>query len=59
LRWCDEAGHWLLTDTEQAQAQIRQSAQNLLATGMTLEQVVELLGLSADQRQGLMSDEQS
>ncbi|MEO0826212.1 MAG: Uma2 family endonuclease [Cyanobacteria bacterium J06635_15] len=38
---------------EQAQAQIMQAAKNLLATGMTVEQVVEILGLSAEQRQQL------
>ncbi|NES18435.1 MAG: Uma2 family endonuclease [Symploca sp. SIO3E6] len=56
LRWCDRAGNWLLTDTEQAekskeeaQAQLLQAAQNLLATGMDIEQVVQLLGLSEEQ----------
>ncbi|MBD2463047.1 Uma2 family endonuclease [Oscillatoria sp. FACHB-1407] len=63
LRWCDENGNWQLTDTEQerlekeqerlekeqAQAQVLQAARNLLATGMTMAQVAELLGLSAEQ----------
>ncbi|MBE9126530.1 MULTISPECIES: Uma2 family endonuclease [unclassified Coleofasciculus] len=63
LRWCDEDGNWLLTDTEQerlekeqerqakeqAQAQVLQAAKNLLATGMTVVQVAELLGLSTEQ----------
>lgn len=67
LRWCDRDGHWLPTDTEQAQqakeqerkakeqaqAQIIQAAQNLLATGMGLEQVTEILGLSEDQQRQL------
>lgn len=60
LRWCDEDGNWLLTDTEQerlekeqAQAQVLQAAQNLLATGMTVAQVAELLGLSTEQVNGL------
>ncbi|MEO0985676.1 MAG: Uma2 family endonuclease, partial [Cyanobacteria bacterium J06639_14] len=56
LRWCDHDGNWLLTDTElerqakeAAQAQILQSARNLLATGMSLEQVTDLLNLTAEQ----------
>jgi outer membrane protein assembly factor BamE (lipoprotein component of BamABCDE complex) len=49
-------GQWLLTDTEQvqqqlkqAQDQIRQAVRNLLASGMTPEQVAEVLGLPWDQ----------
>jgi Uma2 family endonuclease len=81
LRWCDQAGNWLLTDTEaseqeaaqerlakeqerlakeqerlakeQAQAQLMQAARNLLSTGMTVEQVAQLLGLPEDQIEGL------
>ncbi|MEM9007469.1 MAG: Uma2 family endonuclease, partial [Cyanobacteria bacterium P01_F01_bin.86] len=34
---------------EAAQAQILQSARNLLATGMSLEQVTDLLNLTAEQ----------
>ena len=77
LRWCDQDGNWLLTDTERerqateterqakevlqqvvaaerqakeaAQAQIMQSARNLLATGMSLEQIRNLLNLKAEQ----------
>ncbi|WP_416666448.1 Uma2 family endonuclease [Egbenema bharatensis] len=56
LRWCDAEGHWYLTDTEQerqakeqAQAQLLDAARNLLATGMTIAQVAELLGLSTEQ----------
>jgi len=49
LRWCDQEGNWLLTDTEQAQAQLLQAAQNLLATGMEISQVAEILGLSEAQ----------
>lgn len=51
LRWCDRAGHWLMTDAEQVQAQLIQAAQNLLATGMNLEQVVNILNLSEAQVQ--------
>lgn len=60
LRWCDQDGNWLLTDTEQAeqqaeqaQTQLLQAAQNLLATGMEIDQVAELLGLSQAQVQAL------
>ncbi|NES00928.1 MAG: Uma2 family endonuclease, partial [Symploca sp. SIO1B1] len=53
LRWCDRAGNWLLTDTEQVQTQLLQAAQNLLATGMDIEQVVQLLGLSEGQVKAL------
>lgn len=49
LRWCHEDGTWLLTDTEQAQVQLLQGARNLLATGLSIDQVAELLGLSAEQ----------
>ncbi len=62
LRWCDRTGNWILTDTEQAQAQLLQAteqaqaqlvqaARNLLATGMEFEQVIELLNLTAEQIQ--------
>jgi Uma2 family endonuclease len=58
LRWCDDQGNWLLTDTEQAetdigkvQAQLRQAVQNLLATGMEMNQVAQILGLSEAQIQ--------
>ncbi|MBD3883685.1 Uma2 family endonuclease [Phormidium tenue FACHB-886] len=54
LRWCDRTGNWFLTDTEQAQAQLRQAAQNLLATGMEVGQVAQLLGLSQEQVNALM-----
>ena len=67
LRWCDQAGNWLLTDTEQAQQQLEQerqakeqaqtqllqAAQNLLATGMELKQVAQILNLSEPQAQAL------
>ncbi len=69
LRWCDQAGHWLLTDTEQAQQQLEQerqakehaqtqvlqAAQKLLATGMALAQVTQILSLSEAQAQALHS----
>jgi Uma2 family endonuclease len=53
LRWCDHQGNWLATDTEQAQlemeqaqAQLYQAARNLLATGMDISQVTQILDLS-------------
>lgn len=49
LRWCDREGHWLLTDTEQVEAQLLQAAHNLLATGMSRSQVIEVLNLSPEQ----------
>lgn len=63
LCWCDQAGNWLLTDTEQAQqqldkerqakeqaqTQLLQAAYNLLAAGMNLEEVAQMLNLSAAQ----------
>ena len=69
MRWCDLAGNWFLTDTEQseqraeqerlakeqAQAQLMQAARNLLETGMEIEQVVQLLGLSEEQVKALES----
>lgn len=70
LRWCDEEGNWLLTDTEQArqaegqarqaegaaESRLMQAARNLIATGMLLEEVANLLELSAEQLQ-LLQDE--
>ena len=70
LRWCDQAGNWLLTDTEQerqakeqerqakeqAETQVLQAAQKLLSTGMSLEQVKALLALSDKQVQRLESE---
>ena len=67
LRWCDKQGNWLLTDTEQeqqakeqvqqqfeqVQTQVLQAAQNLLATGMELEQVAQILNLAESQAQAL------
>jgi Uma2 family endonuclease len=89
LRWCDCDGNWHLTDTEQAeqqvrrerrakererrgkererrgkeqeqqareqaQAQVLQAARNLLATGMPLEQVTQVLQLSEAQLTALV-----
>jgi Uma2 family endonuclease len=65
LRWCNDQGNWLPTDTEQAeidkeqaemdkeqaQAQLRQATQNLLATGMEMSQVAQILSLSEAQIQ--------
>jgi hypothetical protein len=69
LRWCDRAGNWFLTDTEQseqqaqqervareqAEAQLLQAARNLLATGMEIAQVATILGLSEAQVEALES----
>ncbi len=64
LRWCDGQGNWLLTDTEQAEqareqaeAQVLRAARNLLATGMDLEQVAQVLDLSSIQRAALRSSD--
>lgn len=67
LRWCNQAGNWLMTDTElaaqqleqerrakeQAQSQVLQAAQNLLVTGMDLAQVARILNLSEAQVRSL------
>ncbi len=67
LRWCDRSGSWFLTDTEQAnlereqarleqeqtQAQLIQAARNLLATGMSIDQVITLLSLTKEQIRSL------
>ena len=60
LRWCDRNGNWLLTDTEQAQQQVEQvqtqllqAARNLLRTGIEMEQVAQILGLSKAQIEAL------
>lgn len=63
LRWYDEQGDWVLTDTEQerqekelalaraaqVETQLRQVALNLLQTGMSISQVAQLTGLSEEQ----------
>lgn len=63
LRWYDEQGDWVLTDTEQerqekelaleraaqVETQLRQVALNLLQTGMSTSQVAQLTGLSEEQ----------
>jgi len=62
LRWYDAEGNWIPTDTElaqqqveqerqiaqQAQAQLQQVALNLLQSGMSVEQVMQLTGLSEE-----------
>lgn len=53
LRWCDQEGNWLLTDAEQVQDQLLQAARNLMAAGMEIGQVTEILRLSAAQIQAL------
>ena len=65
LRWYDAMGNWVLTDTEyerqraeyerqraqKAEAQLQQVVLNLLAQGMSVEQVASLTGLSTLQVQ--------
>jgi Uma2 family endonuclease len=53
LRWLDQDGNWMLTDTEQerqlrtqVEDQLRQTACNLLQAGMTVAQVAQITGLS-------------
>ncbi|MBC7823534.1 MAG: Uma2 family endonuclease [Candidatus Parcubacteria bacterium] len=51
LRWYDAQDNWLLTDAErveQAEAQLRQTALNLLQSGMSIEQVAQLTGFSEE-----------
>ncbi len=60
LRWYDNQGNWIPTDAEratQAEAQLQQVALNLLQQGMTLEQVIQLTGLSLEQVQGIADGE--
>ncbi|MCY7277187.1 MAG: Uma2 family endonuclease [Phormidesmis sp. CAN_BIN44] len=52
LRWYDAQDNWLLTDAErveQAEAQLRQVALNLLQSGLSIEQVAQLTGFSKEQ----------
>ncbi|NJR52849.1 MAG: Uma2 family endonuclease [Leptolyngbyaceae cyanobacterium CSU_1_3] len=56
LRWYDRQGNWTFTDAEQAQqraeqaeTQLQQVVLNLLQTGMSIEQVTQLTGLSEQQ----------
>lgn len=51
--------NWVPTDAEratQAEAQLQQVTLNLLQQGMTLEQVVQLTGLSLEQVQGIANE---
>jgi Uma2 family endonuclease len=63
LRWCDRQGDFYLTDTEQekqqkeqAETKLLQGARNLLAMGMEASQVSELLELSIEKVQQLLSE---
>lgn len=56
LRWYDDQSQWIPTDTEQAlerveqvEAQLRQVVRNLLQSGMDVQQVAQLTGLSKAQ----------
>lgn len=67
LRWCDRSGNWLLTDTElasqqaeietqranAAEAKLRQIIKNLQQTGMDVNSIADIVGLSVDQIQQL------
>lgn len=56
LRWYDAQDNWLLTDAErveQAEAQLRQTALNLLQSGMSIEQVAQLTGFSEERLQNI------
>ena len=60
LRWYDASGNWITTDTEQerqraeqAESQLRQVVLNLLQSGMQIEQVATVTGLSLEQVQQL------
>ena len=63
LRWCDQEGHWLLLDTEQqrqraeqAQGQLVQAAQTMVAGGMAIDEMVALLGLTEEQLKRVMDE---
>jgi Uma2 family endonuclease len=63
LRWCDQEGHWLLLDTEQqrqraeqAQGQLIQAAQTMVAGGMAIDEMVALLGLTEEQLKRVMDE---
>jgi predicted transposase YdaD len=74
LRWYDDQGNWILTDTElaqkqaqleqeraqaereradQAEAQLRTVALNLVQSGMSIAQIAQLTGLTEAQVQAL------
>ncbi|MEM8809267.1 MAG: Uma2 family endonuclease [Cyanobacteria bacterium P01_G01_bin.38] len=69
LRWCDAEGNWLPTDTEvakqqtkqaeirleQAEIQLKIAACNLAKAGMMVEQVAQIMGLSIEQTQKILS----
>ena len=56
LRWYDEQGQWIPTDTEQAleraeqaETQLQQVVFNLLQSGITVEQIAKMTGLPQEQ----------
>jgi Uma2 family endonuclease len=70
LRWYDDRGNWIATDTEQerqekeqallraeqAESQLQQVVLNLLQQGMTVEQVARLTGFPEEQVQRLSEE---
>ncbi len=63
LRWYDDQGNWIPTDTEQerqraerAESQLQQVVFNLLQQGMTVEQVARITGFSEEQVQRLSEE---
>jgi hypothetical protein len=63
LRWYDDQGKWIPTDTEQerqradrAELQLQQVVLNLLQQGMTVEQVAIITGFSEEQVQRLSEE---
>lgn len=63
LRWYDDQGNWILTDAEQerqranqAESQLLQVARNLLQTGMSIEQVSQITGLTETEVQQLQTE---
>ncbi|MEM1241686.1 MAG: Uma2 family endonuclease [Cyanobacteria bacterium P01_H01_bin.26] len=64
LRWCKADGTWLLTDTEleaeradNAEARLQQAIRNLWQTGMTSQEIAEIVGLSVEQVDALKVEE--
>jgi Uma2 family endonuclease len=56
LRWCDENGVLLLTDTEAALQKVRRAVLNLNEMGMEMIQIAQIMGVSEDEVEAILSD---
>ncbi|MCU0568678.1 MAG: Uma2 family endonuclease [Oculatellaceae cyanobacterium Prado106] len=56
LRWCDENGELILTDTEAALLKLRQTVVNLQGMGMAIAQISQITGIAEDEVGRMIED---